>query len=177
MMNHKNEPQSLPFQIRRCANLLHRGKHAAFDPTRPRDHAPGQGFLLSILMQEDGVSQKELVERMDIRPSSLGELVDKLERQGCVERRPDETDRRVTRVFLTEQGRAFSADIATRRRERHEQMFAGLSEEEQAQLLALLQKLGDSMQEQLGDACCEHDGHGGHGHHGRGRGHCDERKA
>ncbi|MDQ0456197.1 MarR family winged helix-turn-helix transcriptional regulator [Rhizobium paknamense] len=62
----------------------------------------------------DGVTQKELAEMVGLDGSSLVRLLDILEGQTLIERRPDEGDRRVNRIFLTPSGLAVVKDIHAR---------------------------------------------------------------
>jgi len=117
-------------------------------------HNRGQHRLLLILLSGDGVAQKDLVEKMDIRPTSLGELIDKLETKGYVSRQVNEEDKRSVQVFLTEDGKAKAKEIVDRREKSAEQIFASLSEQEQEQLWVLLKKLTTSLKERL----CESNG-------------------
>jgi MarR family transcriptional regulator, transcriptional regulator for hemolysin len=59
-----------------------------------------QWAVLSRLERCEGTSQAELAQALDLAPISLARLIDKLADQGLVERRPDDTDRRVHRLFL-----------------------------------------------------------------------------
>jgi MarR family transcriptional regulator for hemolysin len=52
----------------------------------------------------DGISQKDLAARVGIDGSSLVRLIDSLVAQRLVERRPDQEDRRIKKIFLTAQG-------------------------------------------------------------------------
>ena len=89
------------------------------------------------------MTQRELTERLGIRPASAGELVGKLERAGLVERTPCQTDRRTADVRLTEAGLARRKERAALEQERGE-LFTALSEQEKQTLLALLEKLHQS---------------------------------
>ena len=59
----------------------------------------------------DGVAQGALAARMELDASSRVRLLDILERQGLVARRPDPADRRARLIALTEAGRARVAEI------------------------------------------------------------------
>jgi len=61
------------------------------------------GSLMS-LWREDGLKMIELGRRAGLEPSTMTGLLDRMERDGLVERRPDPTDRRVLKIFLTEAG-------------------------------------------------------------------------
>ncbi len=60
-----------------------------------------QWWVLLHLLRRDGVTQSDLAAELEIGRPSLGVLLDHLERKGWIERRPDATDRRAKRVFLT----------------------------------------------------------------------------
>ena len=60
--------------------------------------------LLKCIEQNSGVSSRELCELLDLRPSSLSELLARSETAGLLTRTPDETDRRIQHVTLTERG-------------------------------------------------------------------------
>ncbi|MDO4565719.1 MAG: MarR family transcriptional regulator [Oscillospiraceae bacterium] len=110
-----------------------------FGPQGP--HKPGRDRLLALLAEEDGIAQRELLERADIRPSSLSEALDKLQKEGLIERRENSDDRRESLVFLTEDGRALAVRMQERLAARAEALFAPLSEQEKTQLFELLNKL------------------------------------
>jgi DNA-binding MarR family transcriptional regulator len=62
--------------------------------------------VLRILVSDDGLKASEVADRVWSSPGTLTSVVNTLVRDGFVERRPDETDRRVVRLYLTDQGRA-----------------------------------------------------------------------
>ncbi len=59
---------------------------------------------LWVLWQEDGLMVSELGRRAGLEPSTMTGLVDRMQRDGITERRPDPNDRRVQRIFLTPSG-------------------------------------------------------------------------
>ena len=62
--------------------------------------------VLRVLVAEDGLKATEVAERAWSNPGTLTAVVNTLVRDGFVERRPDEADRRVVRLYITEPGRA-----------------------------------------------------------------------
>ncbi len=70
----------------------------------PMGVTPAQWQVLVVLWEEDGIVQRELAERMVIEQATLTRTLDRMERDGFVERRRDEHDRRRFRVFVTEKG-------------------------------------------------------------------------
>jgi len=61
------------------------------------------GSLMS-LWREDGLKMIDLGRRAGLEPSTMTGLLDRMERDGLVERRADPADRRVLKIFLTEAG-------------------------------------------------------------------------
>jgi DNA-binding MarR family transcriptional regulator len=62
--------------------------------------------VLRVLAAEDGLKATEAAERAWSNPGTLTAVVNTLVKDGFVERRPDEADRRVVRLYITEPGRA-----------------------------------------------------------------------
>lgn len=148
-----NISEKLMQQIRNCTNLVHRLIHREHHYINPvitgSGMGRGQGLVLRTLAENDGMTQTEIAEKLDIRPSSLGELVLKLVENGFVERRQNENDKRVINVYLTEKGRGVEKEFINLRQQSAESWCAGLSENEKSQLFELLSKLISSMEEAL----------------------------
>jgi len=70
-------------------------KAAQFGTTR------AQWVVLARLDRFEGLKQSELAEMLDLQPITLTRLLDRLCQSGMIERRPDPTDRRAKRLFLT----------------------------------------------------------------------------
>lgn len=77
----------------------------ALSITRP------QWLAIVRLHRRPGASQSELADMMEIERAPAGKIVDRLQERGWIERRPDPVDRRVNRIFLTEQGARVHAAI------------------------------------------------------------------
>ncbi len=65
----------------------------------------GQAYILSSLLEQDGSTLTRLCRRANLESSSLTTMVDRLERDGLVERRPSGEDRRITLLYITDKGR------------------------------------------------------------------------
>ncbi|WP_195539353.1 MarR family winged helix-turn-helix transcriptional regulator [Eubacterium maltosivorans] len=148
-MNELNE--KLMEQFRKYQVLMHQGMRR-FAPRGPKeDPHHGQGKVLVMLVENDGVSQKLLTEQSGIRPASLSELIIKLERNGLVERHRNEEDKRNRNVYLTEDGRALAETIKSRKDESADFLFDVLSEEEKETLTVLFDKLITSLEDKVAD--------------------------
>ena len=64
-----------------------------------------QWIVLFRLRQQEGLSQVDLAEVLELQPISLVRLLDRLVGHGLLERRSDPKDRRANRLFLTASGR------------------------------------------------------------------------
>ena len=62
---------------------------------------PGQVFMLHFIRQEDTCSVSNLAEKMEVAPSAITVMLDRLEKHGFVRRTRDRTDRRVVLIELT----------------------------------------------------------------------------
>lgn len=100
-----------------------------------------QKRILILLWETEGMTQKELTARLGVQPGSASEVLNKLEQAGLILRTPSETDHRTTHIRLTPDGEALAKEASAKRAERHEQMFAVLSEEEKDTLIALLERV------------------------------------
>jgi DNA-binding MarR family transcriptional regulator len=70
---------------------------------------PGQAMCLRAVARHDGLSQRELADALFVGAPTVTTMLQRMERHGMVERRPDPGDQRVTRVHLTAEGRRRAA--------------------------------------------------------------------
>jgi DNA-binding MarR family transcriptional regulator len=116
------------------------GQLAATVGLEPRHYA-----VLRAVRARDGQSQQTVADRLQIPPSTMVSLVDHLEQQGWLERRPDAADRRTRQLHLTRRGGQV-LDRATRLGDEWEhQICAGLSDTEREQLLGLLRRVATNI--------------------------------
>lgn len=97
--------------------------------------------ILRLLGASGGFSQQELSARLGLHPSRLVAILDALEEQRMVERRPHAEDRRQYALHLTQKGQATLSEIANISREHKESLCAALTAAEREQLAELLQKI------------------------------------
>ena len=129
--------------MHRVGGIHHRGMGGGANPQR------GQGRVLAILKLQPEITQKELGYLLDMRNQSLGELLGKLEKKGYITRSKSEEDKRTTNISLTDAGME-AAGETERQQDEWESLFSGLTDEEKNQLYELLEKLGQSLLEQVG---------------------------
>ena len=110
-------------------------------PGRPAPCAPAVGRLLACVADNSHVSSRDLCELLDLRPSSLSEMLSRAESEGWITRTVDEADRRVQRVDLSEKGKSFIEKMEAARQKDLERKTSCFTEEEKAQFCALCDRL------------------------------------
>ncbi len=78
---------------------------------KARGTTRAQWIVLFRLRQQEGLSQVDLADVLELQPISLVRLLDRLVEHGLLERRHDPKDRRANRLFLTESGRQLVDDL------------------------------------------------------------------
>jgi DNA-binding MarR family transcriptional regulator len=119
------------------------------DALAAHDLTPAQLFVLTCLGQEDGQQPKDLAEKVFLDSSSITGLIDRTERAGFLERRPDPSDRRALRIYLTEQGRTKLTELepvlAEVQERTHREFFAGHSPEQVESFLGMLHQMRETV--------------------------------
>lgn len=116
------------------------------------DTSRGQGRILAMLKIQPEIATKELAYLLGIRQQSLNELLNKLERNGYVERKPSEIDKRVMIVHLTEKGKAVQQPETD-----YQSIFDCLLPEELQQFSQYLDRIIESFQMRDGNTSEEND--------------------
>jgi DNA-binding MarR family transcriptional regulator len=111
-----------------------------------------QWRALAWLGHEPGLKQVELAERLDVEPITAGRIVDRLEEAKLVLRQPDPVDRRVWRLFLTDEAKPIFKRLTSLADGMASQVFEGLSAEEidamRARLALIRENVGRADAEQ-----------------------------
>src|ERR1700740_3825368 len=76
-----------------------------------RGSTRAQWIVLFRLREQEGLSQVDLADLLELQPISLVRLLDRLVEHGLVERRHDPRERRANRLFLTSSGRQLANDL------------------------------------------------------------------
>lgn len=105
----------------------------------------GQEALLFQLWKEDGLSHSELADGLNVEPPAISKMVNRMESAGLVERRSDPVDSRISRVFLTQEGRSLQEPIEDIWQRTEMQMLEGLSTEEKLLFRRILADVRDNL--------------------------------
>lgn len=118
-----------------------------------------QGMILFRLWQQDGIAQRALAQALHISPPTASTTLQRMERDGWIERRRDTSDQRIVRVYLTEAAQKLRQDARAAFVDLDKEMTTLLTEKEQKifrqsllkvhRYLVETQAIGDN------DSCCE----------------------
>ncbi|WP_186394637.1 MULTISPECIES: MarR family winged helix-turn-helix transcriptional regulator [unclassified Stappia] len=133
-----NYKKSVTFRLAQTAKA-HRSR-AGIHLSRIGLH-PGQEAVLKILSENDGQTMSQLAAVLSVQPPTVTKMVTRLSAQGFLRRAASETDGRLARVFLTDEGRALveTVDRSWKRLER--EALAGLDEKDRKKLRKLLRQV------------------------------------
>lgn len=137
-MKRKVSTPQISLELSSVAQLMRRN----FD-RRARGHglSTSNWLVLWQLNREQGLKQADLAERMNLAPITLARHLDKLERDGLVERRHDARDRRCFRLYLTPQAEPVLGLMRQLAEATRGDALAGFSEQEVLQLQTLLGRM------------------------------------
>ena len=100
-----------------------------------------QGMILFQLWHQDGMPQNVLARALHITPPTATNTLQRMERDGWIERRRDTTDQRIVRVYLTGKARALSTEVRASFQALDRELTSILTDKERSNLLASLIKV------------------------------------
>lgn len=138
---------SAGYMVNHLARLFAREIHARIGPL---GLTPGTFPAMLELWAEDGLTQRDLVARLDIEQATMANTLARMERDGLIRRTPDPKDRRAQRVWLTEAGRALQDPATAAAREVNATALEGLGADERAAFLRTLATVVRGLQQRRG---------------------------
>lgn len=87
--------------------------------------APGQFPILLELWAQEGLTQKQLLDRLDIEQATMANTLARMERDGLILRRRHPDDKRAQQIFLTDKARAMEADAKEAALAADQSLFSG----------------------------------------------------
>lgn len=112
---------------------------------KPLGLAPAQFMALLELWNKDGLTQRELVKRLDVEQATMANTIARMERDGWIVRKPHPKDRRAQTVFLTAKARDIRPAAVEAAMAQNQLAMRDLSSDEQAQFLILMRKVITAM--------------------------------
>ncbi|MHB9033054.1 MAG: MarR family winged helix-turn-helix transcriptional regulator [Anaerolineae bacterium] len=105
----------------------------------------GQPPLLHAVWEQEGITHTELAARLQNKPATISRMLHRLEKAGFILLQPDESDQRISRVFLTAAGRNVLAQIDVVHDQIQAETFSGLSAAELEQIQDYLTRMRDNL--------------------------------
>ena len=100
-----------------------------------------RGRIIFALWGNDGVPIKILCEKTSLDKSTLTGILDRLERDGYIERKPSETDKRSTLISLTGKEQGFAKDVQKVSNRMNKIFYKGFTDEEIIQFDRMLERI------------------------------------
>jgi DNA-binding MarR family transcriptional regulator len=105
----------------------------------------GQEMILLQLWAGEGISQSQLVERICVEPPTMTKMLQRMEAEGLITRRPNPDDARVSLVYLGDLGRQIEQQVAESWERVESQAMAGMTAEERMLLRRLLMQVRENL--------------------------------
>lgn len=130
--------QSAGYLVNHVGRIFARGLTAQI---RPLGLTTGTFPALLELWETDGLTQKQLVERLDIEQATMANTLARMERDGLITRRRSAGDRRAQHVFLTQRARDLRAPAIEAATGVNAAVLANLNDSERRQFIELMRKI------------------------------------
>jgi len=104
-----------------------------------------QWAVLAKVERAEGLKQSELAEQMEMQPITLTRLVDRLCANGWIERRSDDADRRVNRLYLRKAARPLLGKLSGLRSELTATALGGINPSDAHRLLTQLEMIKENV--------------------------------
>lgn len=103
---------------------------------------PGQPPMLFALNTRDGQSQKDLANKLGVKPATITVMLKRMEKSGLVKRYQDIDDQRISRVYITDRGREICKELKRVKENIETECFKNFTVEEQILFRRLLMQMG-----------------------------------
>lgn len=131
--------------LQKLNRYIHRSKHREMN-IKDGIHR-GQRKLLLLISENNGIIQRDLAEILDMRPSSLTEMLSNLEKNSLIRREQDEKDRRVMHVYLSEEGKVVLENIKKINNSLPDSIFKCLTTEDKEKMLEMINKVNNNLED------------------------------
>jgi len=141
-VSHQPESESLDQLLAQICRLKHARVQALLETLGLYE---GQPAMLRSLWAQEGPTHTDLARRLRVQPATITKMIQRMEKAGFVERRPDPEDERVSRVYLTQAGRAVQADVRGVWHTLEKEAFSQFTAEERALLRHFLLQIRENL--------------------------------
>lgn len=129
--------RSAGFLANQMARLFAKGLQRRIGPL---GLAPAQFMTLLALWDEDGLTQSELVRRLDVEQATMANTLTRMERDGLIERRSNPSDGRSQSIHLTEKSKHLCDPATDAARAQNATALADFTDQEKEMFLALMRR-------------------------------------
>lgn len=144
------EPES--FTALRRIEYIGRIHHMAFGTVLEQGKLPpAQVGALKVIIRSPGMSQRELADALHIQRATVTVMLQKMEKAGYIDRRPDQVDQRVSRIYPTEIALEFDQENKKAVDAYFDRCFQGFKPEDYDMLEQILTRLGGNIRAILED--------------------------
>jgi DNA-binding MarR family transcriptional regulator len=137
-----DETRGMGFLMTEAARLFRREFDARAESIKL---TRSQWLALMRIKRQEGLSQRELAEQMEIRPITLTRILDRLAAKGWVTRKPHPTDRRVRLLYLTRKSKPHTDAIRAIARGARQKAFKNIAQGDLQRMRELLQQVKDNL--------------------------------
>ncbi len=134
---------SLGYQINYLGRLLAQALHRRIAPLGV---VPGQFAQMLALFERDGLTQRELCERVRIEQPTMANTLQRMERDNLIRREPDPADGRRTRVVMTARARDLEDHLLTAALDVNAIATSGLSGDEVSAFMSTLSQIINNLE-------------------------------
>jgi DNA-binding MarR family transcriptional regulator len=131
---------------------LHLHRQAVTKALAEQGRPFSQVGCLKVLADNDGISQRDLAETLHLSRPSVTTMLHAMEDEGAILRRPDEHDRRLTRVYLTDRGRNIETKMRAGLAQYINRTIGSMSKTDRRELERLFGRLSASIADTLADS-------------------------
>ncbi len=147
-MQKPNELEKLDFLLAQVCHLHHSRAHQLFEAI---GLYRGQPPVLRALWEQEGLTQTELAGRMKVTPATMTKMLQRMEKTGFIQRKPDADDQRFSRVYLTAAGRAIQSKVEAVWKSMEAETFANFTLEERVLLRRFLLQMRENLLQATGE--------------------------
>lgn len=137
--------------FKRLAGLIKDIDDTIHNSPRPSSFR-GQGRIVELIASHEGCAQRKLAALAQVKPGSLTEVLERLEKNQYIVRQRDEHDHRVIRVYLTKRGQGFHRKLVSQRAAFARQLLKDVSFQERLQFVQVVEKIRQQLHEHYGKA-------------------------
>lgn len=128
--------------------IFHSHLHYNFAKLEKVDMHPRQFPMLRIISEYPGLKQSEIAEKLHIKPPTVAVSVKRLEKAGYIEKKHDERNQRISRIYITDAGAQVMELGKTIISEEEQTLLQGFSPEEIALVREYLQRINKNLTQQ-----------------------------